>query len=134
MSMAFGSQSKSPGRTRVANGSTILPGVDGRGLWARRCKETLVEIVNDLGGWDYCSSAERAIARRAAVLMTELERLEIKFANAGEALPDELDLYSRVSNTLRRHLEAVGLERRQRAINPPTIAEYLDHVANEAPE
>jgi hypothetical protein len=46
------------------------------------------------------------------VLTTELERLEAKFALAGEASADDLHLYQRITNTLRRSLEAVGLERR----------------------
>ena len=58
--------------------------------------------------------AERAIVQRIAVLVTELERLEAKFAAKNEASPDQLLLYGRTANTLRRLLEAVGLQQRQR--------------------
>jgi hypothetical protein len=52
--------------------------------------------------------------RRASVLSVELERMERQFALAGEASSDELDVYQRVANSLRRLLEAVGLQRRPR--------------------
>jgi hypothetical protein len=42
--------------------------------------------------------------------------------------PDILDLYSRASNTLRRHLEAVGLKRRAKDITPPSVKDYLAGV------
>jgi len=51
-------------------------------------------------------AAERSIIRRASVLTVELERLEVKFASAGEAA--DLDLYQRTAGNLRRLLEAVG--------------------------
>ena len=71
-----------------------------------------------MGGADNTSAAERSIIRRAAVLTTELERLEVKFASAGEASTEDLDAYSRVSANLRRLLEAVGLRRRPRDVTP----------------
>jgi hypothetical protein len=60
------------------------------------------------------------------VLTTELERLEARFACAGEASPDDLHLYQRMANTLRRSLEAVGLERRAKNVGP-TLGELLAH-------
>jgi hypothetical protein len=72
--------------------------------------------LEDLGGPDFCSAAETAIVRRAAVLITECERLEQKFALAGEADADELDLYARVAGGLRRLLETVGLQRRPKDV------------------
>jgi hypothetical protein len=109
---------KQYGRTAVSNGSRLLPGVDGRNTWARRCRDVINEHLADLGGIDNCSVPERSIIRRAAVLTTELEQLEVKFALAGEANPVDLDLYQRVSNSLRRLLESVGLERRARDVTP----------------
>jgi hypothetical protein len=115
---------KSAQRSRVANGSALLPGVDGRSAWVRRCKELIADHIADLGGEDNCSAAERSIIRRAAVLTTELERLEVRFALAGEANADDLDLYQRTAGNLRRLLEAVGLQRRARDVTP-SLAEYL---------
>jgi hypothetical protein len=102
-------------RSRVSNGSVLLPGVDGRSPWIRRCKDLISEFTNvHLAGPDNCSPAERAIVRRIAVLVTELERLEAKFAANNEASPDQLLLYGRTANTLRRLLQSLGLNQRQR--------------------
>jgi hypothetical protein len=120
---------KNPQKSRITNGSALLPGVDGRSPWVRRCKDIISQHLVDLGGEDNCSSAERSIVRRCAVLTTELERLEAKFAVAGEATSDDLDLYQRMTNTLRRSLEAIGLQRRPRDVTPPSVADYLAHKA-----
>jgi hypothetical protein len=104
-------------RSKVANGTALLPGVDGRSTWVRRCKELIADHVADLGGEDNTSAAERSLVRRASVLTVELERMEAKFATAGEASPEEIDLYARASSNLRRLLESVhsvGLPRRSR--------------------
>ncbi len=108
----------------VSNGSVLLPGVDGRSAWARRCRDVLAEHLSDLGGELNTSAAERSIIRRAAVLTTELERMEQKFALAGQASPEALDIYARVAANLRRLLEAVGLQRRSKDVTP-SLAEYL---------
>jgi hypothetical protein len=70
----------------------------------------------DLGGEQNCSAAEKAIVRRAAVIIVELEVLETQFAMEGQADPDDLDLYTRVASALRRLLETVGLQRRQKDV------------------
>ena len=70
------------------------------------------------------SEAERSIVRRAATLTVELERLELRFAMAGEADAADIDLYQRTANSLRRLLEAVGFERRSRDVTP-TLGQIL---------
>ena len=87
----------------------------------RRCKDVLAAHLSDIPD---ASVAERSIVLRAAVLTTELERLEVKFATAGEASADDIDLYARVAANLRRLLEAVGLHRRTKDIMP-TLADVL---------
>jgi hypothetical protein len=112
------------GRSRVTNGSVLIPGVDGRSPWIRRCKDVIASHISDLGGIDNCSAAERSIVRRASVMTVELERLESKFAKAGEADANELDQYARVAANLRRLLEAVGLRRRPKDISL-SLDQYL---------
>lgn len=114
------------GRSRLSNGRELLPGIDGRSAWVRRCKDLIADHVQDLGGLENVSVPERSIVRRAAVLTTELERLEVKFAEADAASPEQLDLYQRTANSLRRLLESVGLERRARDVSPT-----LDQIASE---
>jgi hypothetical protein len=102
-------------RSRITNGK-LLNGVDGRSPWVRRCKDVIASHLSDLGGIENTSAAEQSLVRRAAVMTTELEMLEAKFANAGMAKPDDLDLYVRASGNLRRLLESVGLQRRAREV------------------
>jgi hypothetical protein len=130
---------RDPQRSRITNGSALLPGVDGRSAWIRRCKDVIAAHVSDLGGEDNCSSAERSIIRRASVMTVELERLESKFAQAGEASERDLDLYIRAAGNLRRLLEAIGLHRRQREVvlDPLSYARelsYARHASEDEPE
>jgi hypothetical protein len=115
------------GKSRITNGSAFLPGIDGRSAWVRRAKDLMGDHLSDLGGSTNVSAGELSIVRRAAVITTELEHLETRFATAGSATADDLDLYLRASNNLRRLLEAVGLRRRPRNVTP-TLTEYLDHI------
>jgi len=113
---------KPQARSRVSNGSAVLPGVDGRSTWVRRLRDLMGLHLSDLGGDNAVSEAERSIIRRVATLTVELERMEAGFAVAGEAQPDQLDLYQRTANSLRRLLEAIGLQRRT-----VDAAEVLSH-------
>ena len=117
-------RSKSRQRSRVTNGTALLPGVDGRSAWMRRCKDIIAAHVSDLGGEDNISAAERSIIRRASVMTVELERLEAKFAAAGEASERDLDVYIRASGHLRRLLETIGFKRRPRDVGP-TLGDLL---------
>ncbi len=129
------------GRTKVGNGSALLPpqpsegrllpAVDSRSLWVRRCKDVIAQHLNDLGGADNASAAEQSIIRRASVMTVELEQLEQKFALAGHSSASELDLYVRASGNLRRLLEAVGLERRAKQVTTKSVQEIIAEVNSE---
>jgi hypothetical protein len=115
-------------KSRVTNGRILIAGVDQRLPYVRRCRDILREHIADLGGADNCSAAERSIIRRVSILSVELERLETRFASAGEASNEDLDLYQKTAGNLRRLLEAVGLQRRSRDVTPP-LHEYLEQKA-----
>jgi hypothetical protein len=116
-------------RSKVTNGKTLFAtGGDMRGAWARRLRDLIGQHLSDLGGPDMASTAEASIIRRAATLTVELERLEAKFAEAGQAEANDLDLYQRTAGNLRRLLEAVGIERRAREV--PNLDDY---IASHAP-
>jgi hypothetical protein len=90
-----------------------------REKWPRRFRDLIIEHVNDLGGPDAVSASERALVKRACTLITELEMMEERFALSGGASPDELEIYQRCANSMRRLLESVGLQRRARDITAP---------------
>jgi hypothetical protein len=101
-------------RSAVTNGrSLFIERIDGRSPWARRFRDLLELHVSDLGGPEACSEAQCSLIRRVAALEVELERMEGQFARA-PAKADALDLYQRMTNTLRRTLQALGLERKAR--------------------
>jgi len=109
-------------KSRITNGSALLPGVDQRCAWVRRAKDVIAAHLSDIQN---PTAAERSIIRRAAVLTVELERLEAQFAVAGEADPETLDLYGRTSGNLRRLLEAVGIQRRDARDITPSLADII---------
>lgn len=98
-------------RSRVTSGD-LLPHVDQRSRWYRRFLDLNHLHLSDLGGVDQASEAEKAIVRRTATLVTELEMMEAAFATTGSTAT-MLDLYQRMTNTMRRNLESLGLKRRQ---------------------
>lgn len=89
-----------------------MPGTDGRNKWCRRARDIIESISLDLAAQpEELSEAQRAIIRRCAVLIVELEQMECRFALAGEASPAAIDLYQRTASGLRRMLEAIGLQK-----------------------
>lgn len=118
-------KAKAPHKSAVTNGSALLPGVDGRSVWARRLRDVMALHLDDLGGERMASEAERSIIRRIATLTVELERMESAFAQEGGAEASDLDLYQRTSGNLRRLLEAVGIKRQPRDVTP-RLTDYIE--------
>jgi hypothetical protein len=75
--------------------------------------------ISDLGGIDAVSEHEKILVRRAAMLTLQCELLEVRFAKNenGEASAKQIETYQRATNTLRRCLESLGLQRRPRDID-----------------
>jgi len=118
-------------RSQVTNGSCLLPGTDGRSTWNRRCRDLIELFSEDLGGAASLSAAKAQLVRRVAVTIIELEALELKFAIGDGAVPADLDLYQRTTNTLRRNFETLGLERLARDVTPD-LRTYLQINGNPA--
>lgn len=116
-------------RSRLTNGSELLPGVDQRSTWGRLFRDLTETLADHLGGADRMSEPERMTVRRAATLEVELVHLEAGFAEsrANGKAPDTatLDLYSRLSNTQRRILEGLGFDRRLRDA-VPSLHDYVE--------
>jgi hypothetical protein len=64
-------------RARITNKLGLIPSVSGKCVWARRLHDLLYLHLSDLGGEDNCSEAEKALVRRASVLIVELEHMEM---------------------------------------------------------
>jgi hypothetical protein len=118
--------SLSKARSSITNGRHILPEIDARSAWMRRLRDLISLHVADLGGEALITEGERRLIRLAAMLCIQCEMLDAKFASeGGQASQNDLECYQRVTNTLRRTLETLGLERRSRDVTP-TLKEYLD--------
>jgi len=116
------------GRSRISNGRTLLPSIDGRSLWARRFRDLISSFGSDLGQEEHLlSEGQRALLRRASALCVELERMEVRFAQNGGAEVPELEAFQRATNSLRRLCETLGIHRGRiaRNITPPSVEEYL---------
>jgi len=105
----------------VSNGKRLHVVPPGDTKWARRFRDVLAEIVSDLGGADQLSEGQRQLARRAATISLECERLEAR-AVTGEAI--DLDVYGQLTDRLGRTFGRLGLKRVATDVTP-TLAEYL---------
>jgi hypothetical protein len=112
-------------RSAVANGSRLLDGLDGRSAPARRYRDVAIAIAVDLGGYDNLTEAQLQLVRSAAGLTVLREGLDAKALN-GERI--DVAEYCRISNSLRRLLATVGLDRVPRDVTPPVE----DYVAQQA--
>jgi len=97
-------------RTGIANGSRVLDGVDGRSHVARRYREVSAALGSDLGGSEHLTEAQKQLVRSAAGLVVLRESLDVKAAKDG---PESVNTatYCLISNTLRRVLITIGMQR-----------------------
>ena len=114
-------------RSSVTNGSRLfaVAGLDGRTQTARRFRDLVEVMTNDLGGADLLSEGQRQLIRRAASLSIMAESIE---ADLARDLAFDLNNYGMVCDRLRRILESLGLERKARPVNDDIDA-VLDRVA-----
>src|SRR4051812_30391065 len=115
-------------RSSLTNGSTILPGdVDHRTAMMRRLRDLIYEHQNDLGGDDVLSSAERNLIHRSSMLTVQLEMMEARWVEHHDGVAPRLQLetFQRVTNTIRRTCEALGLPRRAKDITVDVTAQVV---------
>ena len=117
-------------RSRITNGRDLLPGLDLRSTWARRMRDLIELHVDDIGGVEVTSEAQRSLIRRIAVLEVEAEYLETEFAKRS-ASGKQYDLYLRVVGVLKRLYELVGIERVARDVTP-SLQDYLAATQGQA--
>ena len=100
---------KPEARSRVSNGKDLfLEGVDGRSALARRYRNILAQLTRDIGGGSKHHYPPRYTACR--LVRASGSEASGKPLNIGE--------YATATNTLRRRLLDLGLERRMRDITP----------------
>jgi hypothetical protein len=104
-------------RSRVTNGKVLFAkGGNNRSAWSRRWRDLYELHLSDYGGPGRMSEAELAICGMAATTRVEMEQLAARMSE-GAATSDDVDLYNRLGGNLRRHLETLGLQRRQQDVS-----------------
>jgi hypothetical protein len=104
-------------RSAVTSGRKQFVEGDPNSAWARRYHDLQTHYIHDVScgrGADALTTAHLAIIDRAVAIQCELERLD---GCLSRSEPVCMDLYSRVSSHLRRHLETLGVEHRMLPIN-----------------
>jgi hypothetical protein len=109
-------------RSKVTNGGRTFVNGDGRSPWARRWRDLIEAHARDISpdGISHLSEAQRSLIKRAATLECQLEGLE---GALSEGLSVSISHYAMASGHLKRILEALGIERRQK--NLPTLSDVL---------
>lgn len=114
-------------RSAVTNGKRLHVAKPGDGAWARRFRDVLEQIIADLSGPDGLSEGQRQLARRAATIAIQCERLEGEAA-AGNGI--DIGEYSLLTSTLVRVVSRLGINRVARDVTP-SLAAYLQQQAAE---
>jgi hypothetical protein len=108
-------------RSRMTNGTALLPDVDGRSAIARRFKDITSGILADQGGADQCSESRLQLVRRFAAAAVLAEQMESRLAN-GEQI--DIQEHALLCSTLTRLAQRIGIERRARDVTPPDPLQY----------
>ena len=110
----------------AAKTKRFLPIQDMRSVEAKRFKNLYVAITDDLGGEDILSEGQRQLARRAAMLSASAEMMEGAWAEGSSEF--DIGLYTIIANSLKRVLDAIGLERIAKPVNDEGAA-LSDHFS-----
>jgi hypothetical protein len=108
-------------RSRMTNGTALLPDIDGRSAIARRLKDITSGILADQGGADQCSESRLQLVRRFAAAAVLAEQMESRLAN-GEQI--DIQEHALLCSTLTRLAQRIGIERRARDVTPPDPLQY----------
>jgi hypothetical protein len=107
-------------RSRITNGKTLLPGIDGRSALARRFRDIAGQVATDLGGADRLSEVKLQLIRRFAGAAALAEQLEARLAN-GQSV--DVAEHAALTSSLVRISSRIGLTRAMKRV--PTLDEYL---------
>lgn len=101
-------------RPRIGSRALLME-TDGRTAWARRYKDLVALLIDDLGGMAGLSELKLGLIRRAATLMLSCEKIETDIA---EGRPVDLDQLGRLVGHVRRCAETLGLDRVVKDVTP----------------
>lgn len=114
-------------RSAVTNGKRLHVVAPGDRAWARRFRDVLDQIIADMSGPAGLSEGQRQLARRAATISIQCERLEGEAAAGNEI---NLEVYGTLTDRLGRVFQRLGLKRVPRVVTP-SVAAYVEHVGKQ---
>lgn len=123
---------KKHGKTRVANGTDILPGIDNRLIIAKRYREIATTILTEQGGADHCSESRQQLIRRFAAAAVLAEQMESRLANGQQI---DIAEHALLCSTLVRVARQIGINRIAKDVTPD-LQTYLRQrqIDNDADE
>ena len=120
---------KPDARSRVTNGSALLPGVvDQRSVPARRYRDLVSLIIADQGGIERMSELRLQLIRRFAAQSVQAKSMEADLAN-GKTI--DVAQHSLLCSTLVRLAQRIGIDRRSKDITP-LLRDYLEEKTVDA--
>ena len=119
---------KRTARSKVTNGSNLLPGIDGRSPTARRYRDIVAALATDQGGADRLSEARVQLIRRFAAAAVLAEGMEARLVS-GEAI--DIAEHALLCSTLVRVAQKIGINRIPKNVTP-TLSQYLESNCNES--
>lgn len=114
-------------RSRITNGSALILFGDGRSAGARRFRDVLCGLADELGGLEGLTESETQVVRRAASTAVECEALEALKA-AGE--PVASDTFTSILNASRRALKDFEVLRRRHQASKPKPTKLHSFLAS----
>lgn len=114
-------------KSRVSNGTELLPGVDGRTSLAKRYRDIASQIIVDQGGEDRLAEARLQLIRRFSAAAVLAEQMEARMV-LGEQI--DINLHALLTSSLVRVASKIGINRRAKEI-VPTLKHYLEVKADE---
>src|SRR5262245_26709624 len=112
----------------VTSGRKLLLSGDVNSAWARRYRDVITSLTNDLGGRAMIGEAKAALIRDCAALEIVLEKMRGRMS---EGMNVDAEAYARIAAHRRRLLETLGLERVAREVTPPTLEHFLGNLTPE---
>jgi hypothetical protein len=112
---------KPEAKSRVSNGSDVLPNVDGRTVLTRRYRDIAGALVADAGGADSCSETKIQLIRRFSAAAVLAESMEARLAN-GEQI--DIAEHALLSSTLVRIAQRIGINRVPKNVTPD-LRDYI---------
>jgi hypothetical protein len=112
------------GRSAVSNGTRLHVVTPGDTAWARRFRDVLNQILDDITPSDgRLSEGQRQLARRAATLCITCEKLEGIAATGADIDLEVYEVYGKITDRLGRAFHRLGLKRV--STKAPSLGEYL---------